>query len=189
MEDPEASIEARGSGFLNESSISDMFGGHGSVKDMSRELSAILAGREGTSYEENQLDQCVMMDAGEDKDEQGGNLADMLKDVLEEDRLDDELGRVHRFSKHILSPSDLEEQKDPTPESKTPPPVHTDDSRSKSKSGLDVHPPAGIPIKSPQSPVQGVVLEGENEPAVTRMCQGCSGHDMKTLMQAFCVLF
>ena len=189
MSDVDGSIEAKDSAFFNESSLTDPFGMRGSVKDISHELSEILRGREDGSGE-NQLDQCVMEEVGEDKEDAGRDLTDMLKDVMEEDRLDDDLGRVHRFSKPILSESDLEEQKE------SGQPQHraakaslmTDDTRgAKNASSAEAQ---SISAQSagkvrPESTGE-VLIEGEERRAT--LCQGCLTHDTKTLLQSFCCL-
>ena len=74
MSDLEGSIEVKDSAFFNESSLTDPFGIRDSAKDLSHELSEILAGREEGSGE-NQLDQCVLEEA-EEVDQNGDGVID-----------------------------------------------------------------------------------------------------------------
>lgn len=179
------SIEAKDSAFFNESSLTDPFGIKGSVKDLSHELSEILRGREEGSGE-NQLDQCVLEEPGEDREDAGRDITDMLKDVLEEDRLDDDLGKVHRFSKPILSESDLEEQKESgQPQSKAKGSVKTEDTRGV-RNASSVEAPSVISAHSKirQESTGEVLIEGEERRST--LCQGCL--PPASLLQAYCSL-
>lgn len=185
MSDLEGSIEVKDSAFFNESSLTDPFGIRDSAKDLSHELSEILAGREEGSGE-NQLDQCVLEEA-EEWQEQGGDLSDMLKDVIEEDRVDDDLGKVHRFTKPILCESDLEEQKESRQQhSRTKVSAQTDDTRGvRSASSVETSNGRSLVKARPESTGE-VLLEGEERNSA--LCQSCLTQDTKSLVQDFCSL-
>lgn len=185
MSDIEGSIEVKDSAFFNESSLTDPFGVRDSAKDLSHELSEILRGREEGSGE-NQLDQCVLEEA-EEREEQGEDLSDMLKDVIEEDRLDDDLGKVHRFTKPILSESDLEEQKESRQQhSRTKVSALTDDTRgmrnASSAEAPSITSGQSLGVKAKPE----VLLEGEEGSA--SLCQSCLAQDTKSLVREFCSL-
>lgn len=185
MSDVDVSIEAKDSAFFNESSLTDPFGIKNSVKDLSHELSEILRGREDASGE-NQLDQCVLEEPGEDREDAGRDITDMLKDVMEEDRLDDDLGKVHRFTKPILSESDLEEQKEPQSKGKAS--VKTDDTRGVRNVSSAEAPSvvSGYSVgKVRQESTGEVLIEGEERRS--SLCQGCL--PPASLLQAYCSLF
>lgn len=187
MSDVEGSIEAKDSAFLNDSSFTDPFEIRDSAKDISHDLSEILGGREEAS-EENQLDQCVVEETGEGREEQGADLSDILKDVMEEDRIDDELGMVHRFSKPILSESDLEEQKESGQQhSRTKVSAVTDDTpgvRHASSAEAPSITSAHSLVKARPESTGEVLLEGEEHSSA--LCQGCLTKDTKSLIQDFC---
>ena len=187
MSDLEGSIEAKGSAFLNDSSFTEPFEIRDSAKDISHDLSERLGGREDAS-EENQLDQCVVEETGEGREEQEANLSDILKDVMEEDRMDDELGMVHRFSKPILLESDLEEQKESGQQhSRTKVSAVTDDTpgaRHASSAEAPSTTSAQSLVKAKSESTGEVLLEGEEHSAA--LCQSCLTKDTQTLIQAFC---
>ena len=187
MEEAEGSIEVKDSGFLNESSISDMVGGKGSIKDMSRELSEILGGK-GDESGENRLDQGVVEETGEDRDDQVDNLENMLKDVLDEARLDDEMDKVHRLSKPILSSSsDFEEQKDVAmnqPHEKAASSSLAEDTRGKSSTSA-----TSFGLKARPESTGELLIEGDEQRSNTGLCGSCANTEVKGLLQSFCALF
>ena len=191
MEAAEGSGAVKDWGFLNDSNISDAFGGKGSakgsVKDLSRELSEIFAGHVEES-EQNQLDQGIVEDEEEDKDEQIDNLENMLQSVLDDGRIDDELGQVQRFTKPILSlSSDSEELKDlpPTrPHEKAASSTQAEDTRGKVSTST-----ASLAVRHRPESTGEVVIEGEEPRTTGSFCGSCASTDVKGLAQAFCSLF
>lgn len=179
MEDADGSIELRESGFLSDSGMSGIFGGKGAGNEMSKEFSEILREESG----ENQLDQGIVEEAGEDRDEQVDNLENMLKDVLDDARVDDELNTVHRFSRPILSSlPDSEEQRDDAPPlGHRGKPSSGEDTRGKASTST-----ASLTLKARPESTGELLLEAD-EPR-TALCSSCSP-EVKGALQSFCSVF
>ena len=187
--------KGRDSGFLDDSSLVDMFAPATFEKGLPQDLSRISkqGSEEGGESQpaENQLDQGVLEDNSEERGDYAGGLDDILRGVEDKQVEDvdmqprsDDLQRVHKFARPLLTSEEIEIAKSGHVEEEVV------EIRGRQQGKGDLLPEGESEVRPELSQrEQQTEIESTSVQSQGWKCTACLGEEHSAIVQSFCVLY